>query len=68
MQAGYVAAIQLKWAHGSTACALRLASESSFTNLGRMDSCFSCWLVVSNSGDWIRTLAGRPNKMLNTMP
>ena len=37
-QAGYVAAIQLIWACGITACALRIASQYSFTDLGRMDS------------------------------
>ena len=37
-QAGYLAAIQLMWACGITSCALRITSEHSFTNLGRMDS------------------------------
>ena len=36
--AGYVAATQLMWACGITACALRLTSEYSFTDIGRMDS------------------------------
>ena len=43
-QAGYVAAIQLMWACGITACALRITSECSFTDLGRMDSRVGCWL------------------------
>ena len=37
-QAGYMAAIQLMWACGTTACAFRITSEYSFTELGRMDS------------------------------
>ena len=36
-QAGYVAAIQLMWACGITACALKITSEYSFNDLGRMD-------------------------------
>ena len=37
-QAGYVAAIQPMWACGTTACALRITPEYSFTDLVRMDS------------------------------
>ena len=37
-QAGYVVAVQLMWACGITACARRITSEYSFTDLGKMDS------------------------------
>ena len=38
IQAGFVAAIQLMWACSITARALRITSEYSFTDVGRMDS------------------------------
>ena len=37
-RARFEAAIQLMWACGTTASALRVTSEYSFTDLGRMDS------------------------------
>ena len=41
--AGYMAAIQqLICACGTTACAIRVASGDSFTDLGRMDSLADC--------------------------
>ena len=66
--AGYVAAIQLTWACGSTACAPRITSEYSFTDLGRMDSCVGCWLVVSGSDGGIQPHASRPRMIRNIEP
>ena len=37
-EAGYIAAKQLMWACGITACSLRVTSENSFTDLERMES------------------------------
>ena len=67
-QTRYMAAIQLMWACGITACALRITSEYSFTDLGGIDSLFDCWLVVSGSDDGIRTHASRPRMIRNTAP
>ena len=50
-QNGHVAAIQLMWACRIPACALRITSGYSFTDLGRVDSSVGCWLVVSGSDD-----------------
>ena len=57
------AAIQLTWACGTTACALRATSEQSFTDLGRMDIWVGCWLVLGSSSSGIRALARRPETL-----
>ena len=55
-QAGYMAAIQLMWACGITACALRVASEYPFTDLGGTAAgswllAVGCWLLAV--GCWL---------------
>ena len=59
-KAGYVADIQLTWACGITACALRTTSEYSFTDPGgwTAELAVGLWLVVPTAG--IRTQASRP--------
>ena len=42
-QAGYVAAIQLMWVCGMTACALRISSEYGWTA--------GCWMLGCGSDD-----------------
>ena len=65
----YMAPIHLMWASGITACALRITSVYSMTDLGRMDSYVGCWLVVvRGSNDGIRTHASRPHNMRYTAP
>ena len=52
----------------SSACALRVTSEYSYTNLERKDSWVNCWLVVNGSDDGIRTHASRPRMIRNAVP
>ena len=68
MQARFEAAIQLMWACSTSACALRVTSEYSFTDLGRMDSWVGCWFVTCRVSNRIGTHAGIPHKIRNTAP
>ena len=49
-----------------SACALRVTSEYSFTDLGRMDSWIDCWLVISGSNDGFEPT--RVRMLRNTAP
>ena len=60
-------ATQLMWVSYTTACALRTASEYSFTDLGRVDSEVGCWFVVCNYCNGIRAHADRPYRTRNTV-
>ena len=63
-----MAGIQLMWACGITACALRITSGThSPTSEGwTAEFAVGLWLVVPMTG--IRTHASRPDKILNTEP
>ena len=60
VEARFEAAIQLMWACGAMACALRVTSEYSFTDLGRTDSWVGCWLVACRVSDRIQAHVGIP--------
>ena len=62
-QARNLAAVQLMWACGTTACALRVAFEWSFIHLERMDNRVCYWLVVFSYDNGIQTNTGRFHKI-----
>ena len=52
-QARFLAAMKLMLAFSSTSCVLRVASEYSVIDFGRLDSRAGCWLLVCSASDGI---------------